>query len=220
MNGNGKDILKNSITAAAGLFIFGFGVYLTIQAGIGAAPWDAFNLGLSKVTGISYGTASITVSFVILFIDMLLREKIGIGMILDAVIVGKAVDLFNYLDLVKTPEDLFLSVVIMTAGMFIMGFSQVIYMKTGLGCGPRDSMLVGLKRRLAKIPIGIVSVAILTAVTLIGWLLGGPIGIGTLICAFLEGPVMQLDFRIAKFDPTAVSHQDILTSLKVLTGRQ
>ena len=218
MNQTGKDILKHAVLAAAGLFLFAFGVYLTIQANIGVAPWDAFNLGLSATFGVTYGTASIIVSLLIVAIDLMLREQIGIGMLLDAILVGKFVDLLNWLDLVPLQEKLPFSILVMTVGMFIMGFSQYLYMKAALGCGPRDTLLVGLKRRTAKIPIGIISVCLLAAVTLVGWLLGGPIGIGTLICAFLEGPIMQLDFRIVKFDPTGIAHQDIITSLRILLG--
>lgn len=216
MNLTRKSILLNALLASAGLFLFAFGTYLTIQADIGVAPWDAFNLGLSNTFGIKYGTASIAVSLVIVVIDVLIREKIGISMLLDAILVGKFVDLFNYLNLVPKQTRMLTSVTIMLIGMIIMGFSQAMYMKASLGSGPRDSLLVGLKRRTDRIPIGVISVIILAAVTLIGWSLGGPIGVGTLICAALVGPIMQLDFRIIRFDPTAVEHQNIIESIRIL----
>ena len=87
-------ILLNMLLAAVSLFVNGFGVYLTIQANIGAAPWDVLNLGLSKSLGILYGNASIAVSVTILIIDILMKEPIGIAMFIDAVVVGKAVDFF------------------------------------------------------------------------------------------------------------------------------
>ncbi|MCQ2461799.1 MAG: hypothetical protein MJ177_00150 [Clostridia bacterium] len=211
--------MKNSLLAAFGLFLFAFGVYLTIQADIGVAPWDAFNLGLSSTFGIKYGTASIIVSFVIVVIDVLLKEQIGIGMFLDAVLVGKSVDFFSWTGLVSKQEKLVFSLPVMAAGIIIMGFSQFLYMKASLGCGPRDTLLVGLKRRAKKIPIGLISVCILAIVTLAGYLLGGSIGIGTVICALLTGPVMQLDFKIVKFDPTVLKHQNIIESFKVFVHR-
>ncbi len=219
MNTTAKDIFKNSLLAALGLMLFAAGVYLTIQANIGVAPWDAFNLGLSSTFGIKYGTASIIVSLVLVAFDAALKEKIGIGMFLDSILVGKTVDLLNFIDPVPKQTKILPSLICLAAGMVIMGFSQFLYMKAGLGCGPRDTMLVGLKRRTKKIPIGVISIIILAAVTLSGWLLGGPIGIGTLICAFLEGPIMQLDFKIVKFEPTLVKHQDIITSFKVIFGK-
>lgn len=216
MNNNAKGILKNTFLAAFGLFLFAFGAYLTIQANIGVAPWDAFNLGLASTFNIKYGTASIIVSLVIVLIDILLKEKIGIGMFLDAILVGKFVDLFNFIGLVPLMKNIFSGLGVMFIGMFIMGFSQFLYMKAGLGCGPRDTLLVGLKRKSKKIPIGVISIFILATVTLIGALLGGKIGIGTLIAAFLEGPIMQLDFRIVRFDATAISHQGIIDSFKTV----
>lgn len=96
----------NMLQAAAALFVNGFGVYLTMHADIGAGPWDVFNLGISKTLGILYGTASISVSFAILIIDVLLKEPIGIAMFIDSLVVGKSVDLFELLNIVPKPGTL------------------------------------------------------------------------------------------------------------------
>ena len=87
--------MLHMLLAAVSLFVNGFGVYLTIQANIGAGPWDVLNLGISRSLGILYGTASVAVSLLILGIDILLKEPIGIAMFIDAVVVGKAVDFFT-----------------------------------------------------------------------------------------------------------------------------
>ena len=97
LNRSPRSILLNMLLAAFSLFLNGFGIYLTIQANIGAAPWDVLNLGLSKSLGILYGNASIAVSVTILVIDILLREPIGLSMFIDAFVVGKSVDFFNWL---------------------------------------------------------------------------------------------------------------------------
>ena len=220
MNKTAKDILKNSLSAAIGLIFFALGVYFTIQANIGVSPWDTFELGLASTLGITYGTASIIVSIIIILIDVLMHEKIGIGMFLDAFLVGKSVDLFNYLNLIPIQDNIVISLILMVLGLFLMGFSQFFYMRAGLGCGPRDTLLVGMARRMIKIPIGAVSIALLAVVTFFGWLLGGPIGIGTLICAFCVGPSMQLSFKIVHFKPTTVEHQDIITSAKIIFNKK
>lgn len=219
LNKTAGSVLLNSLRAALGLFLFGFGVYLTIQANIGVGPWDAFNLGLSGTFGIKYGTASIIVSLIILTIDIILREPIGIGMFLDAFVVGKTVDFFNWLDIIPVQQSYLTGLPMMLAGLVIMGFSQYLYMSAALGCGPRDTLLVALARRMSKIPIGVISIVMLAIVTFVGWRLGGPIGIGTLICAFLTGPIMQLDFKIVRFVATDVEHQNIGQSVKVLFGK-
>lgn len=215
-----KSILLNMLLVAVSLFVNGFGVYLTIHADIGAAPWDVFNLGLSKTLGILYGNASIAVSLIILLIDIIMREPIGIAMFIDALTVGKSVDLFNYLGFIPTPKNLAGSIAMMIVGLFIIGYTQYLYMRSSLGCGPRDTLLVGLKKHLRKIPIGVISILLLSSVTLVGWLLGGKVGIGTIICAALAGPIMQFSFRTVKFDADLVVHQSVFTSCRILFGKR
>lgn len=212
-------ILISALMAAVSLFVNGLGVYLTVHANIGAAPWDVLNLGLSKTFHILYGNASIAVSLCILIIDILLREHIGIAMFIDAFTVGKAVDFFDWLDIVPVPKTLFGSIAMILVGLVIIGYTQMLYMKAALGCGPRDTLLVGLSRRVPKIPIGAVSIALLSAATLTGWLLGGPVGIGTILCAFASGPIMQAAFMSVKFDATGIRHQKIHESVKVILGK-
>ena len=213
-------ILLNGLIAAISLFINGFGIYLTIQANIGAAPWDVLNLGLSKSLGILYGTASIAVSITILLIDILMKEPIGIAMFIDAIVVGKAVDFFNWLHPVPPCQSLLTAIPVMVAGLFVLAYTQYAYMIASLGCGPRDTLMVGLAKRMKRIPIGAISIAILSTATLIGWLLGGPVGIGTIICAFGAGPIMQLAFRSVRFDATDIRHQRLRDSAKVLFAKR
>lgn len=218
-NNSRRSIVCNAMLAAVSLFINGLGVYLTIHANIGAGPWDVFNLGLSKTLGILYGSASITVSLIILLVDIALREPIGIAMFIDALVVGKAVDFFTWLDAVPTPATVPGSIAMIFVGLVIMGYTQFLYMRAALGCGPRDTLLVGLARHMSRIPIGVVSIVVLSMATLVGWLLGGPVGIGTLLCAFCAGPIMQFAFRTVHFDATAVRHQRIIDSVKYLARK-
>lgn len=213
-NHTAGEIFLHMLLAACSLFVNGFGVFLTIQANIGAGPWDVLNLGLSKSLGVLYGTASIAVSVTILVLDVLLREPIGIAMFIDALVVGKAVDFFNTIHAVPACGSLTTGIPVMILGLIILAYTQYTYMIASLGCGPRDTLLVGLAKRAGKLPIGAVSIALLGCATLIGWILGGPIGIGTLICAFGTGPVMQLAFRTVRFDARKVHHQHLGDSLK------
>jgi len=217
-NRTAKEIIINMIMAAVSLFFNGFGVYLTIQANIGAGPWDVLNLGLSKSLGILYGTASVAVSCAILGIDIVLREPIGIAMFIDAIVVGKSVDLFNRIDIVPKCNSLTSGIPVMLLGLVIMAYTQFTYMSAALGCGPRDTLLVALAKRIKKIPIGVISIALLGLVTYLGWLLGGPVGIGTIICAFATGPIMQMAFLSVRFDATTIHHQPLTDSVKVLVA--
>ena len=219
-NGRPGAIVLNMLLAAVSLFINGFGIYLTIQANIGAGPWDVLNIGLSKTLGILYGSASIAVSLCILLLDILLREPIGIAMFIDAFVVGKAVDFFNWLHPVPSCRSLASGIPVMLLGLVILAYTQFFYMAAALGCGPRDTLLVGLAKRLKRLPIGAVSIGLLSTATLIGWLLGGPVGIGTLICAFGSGPVMQAAFQTVHFDATGIRHQRLKDSCRVMFGKK
>ena len=155
-----KDTILKSIKASFGLILFAFGVYLTVQADIGLAPWDVFAMGISYCTPLTFGQVSIVIAFIIIIIDLFMKEKIGIGTILDAILVGTFLDVFQNSNLIKTSDNLLFSILLITVGMFIMAYSQYFYMSAGLSCGPKDSFQVGLGKRLKKIPIGMVNVMI------------------------------------------------------------
>ncbi len=215
-NTTGGGIFLNAVIAAVSLFVNGFGVYLTIQANIGAGPWDVLNLGISRTLGILYGTASVAVSYMILAIDVFMKEPIGIAMFIDALVVGKSVDFFNMISAVPKASSMISGIPMMLVGLIIIAFTQFTYMKASLGCGPRDTLLVGLAKRFHRVPIGTVSICLLSSATLVGWLLGGPVGVGTLICAFCAGPIMQVIFNLVRFDAARVRHQNLKESLGVI----
>ena len=219
-NGTPLAILLSMLLAAGSLFVNGFGIYLTIQANLGAAPWDVLNLGISKTLGILYGNASVAVSLTILTIDILMKEPVGIAMFIDAVVVGKSVDFFNWLHPVPKCTSLLTGIPVLLLGLVVLAYTQYAYMAAALGCGPRDTLLVGLAKRLPRVPIGAVSIGLLGSATLIGWLLGGPVGIGTLICAFAFGPIMQFSFHTVRFDATGIRHQNLRDSLLIFIGRK
>ena len=209
-------LLINILQAGTGVIFLGFSVYLLIQANIGVSPWDTFILGLTNVFDISYGEGFFVVSASLLLIDLLMHEPIGISMVMYSFMMGRIVDFFDCINLVPQQQKLMSGILLMIFGLIIAGFSQVLYMRAALGCGPRDTFIVGLSRRFPRISIGTISVIENVVVTVIGWRLGGPIGIGTLICAVLTGPIMELDFRLVHFDATKVRHQNITASVAVL----
>lgn len=211
-------IIGHSVVAALGLALFAVGTYFTIQANIGVAPWDCFYLGIQNTFGFQYGNISLCASLIIIVIDLLIKERIGIGTILDALIVGKTVDLCSWLGFLPEQTDPVMGVVIMVIGLIINGFGQYIYMKMALCCGPRDALLVGLSKRMPRVPIGIVSVMIMAVVLVLGWALGGPVGIGTIIGTFCMGPIMQAVFQVMRFRPKEVKHQDIIATARIIGG--
>jgi len=210
------ELLKKTLQATIGLLIFAFGVYLTVQADIGLAPWDTFSMGLSYHLPITFGQASIMISILFVVIDLCLREKIGLGMILDSLLVGAAFDRYDSWQLIPVANSLIAGLIYMTVGLFIMAFAQWLYMGAALGCGPRDTFMVAIGKRLRKVPIGAVSIGIMVTVLITGWLLGGSVGIGTAYSVFGTGIIMQLVFHIVKFEPRDVVHENLLESVRKL----
>ena len=211
-------IVQQWLQIVLGLLVFSFGVHLTIYANIGLAPWDCLGMGIARHTPLNYGLAMTVLSLLILGIDLLLKEKIGYGTVIDALLTGNFVQMFNDLNPFEENHNVLLGVVLMLVGFVFMALGMYIYMKGEQCCGPRDSLLVGIGKRLPRIPIGIVEILLWAAVLLAGWLLGGPVGIGTLISTFGAGLVMQLVYNLLRFEPRSVRHQDIVTVTKRLCG--
>lgn len=203
---------------ASGLVVFAFGVHLTIYANIGLAPWDCFGMGISNHTFLNYGLSMTVMSLVILLIDLLLRERIGYGTIIDALLTGNLVQLYNNIDPLPENHNLWIGIAAMLIGYVFMALGMWIYMRAAQGCGPRDSLLVGLGKRMPKVPIGVVEIILWAVVLVIGWLLGGPVGIGTLISTFGAGAIMQLVYSLLHFEPREIRHRDVTEITKELLG--
>ena len=214
-----QKIVFQWIRIILGLLVFSFGVHLTIFANIGLAPWDCLGMGIAKHTPLNYGMAMTLMSLVILGIDLLLKERIGYGTVIDALLTGNFVQMFNDLNPLPENKNVALGVVIMIIGFVFMALGMWIYMKGEQCCGPRDSLLVGLGRRMPRVPIGLVEILLWAVVLLAGRLLGGPVGIGTLISTFGAGLIMQLVYNLIGFEPRRVQHVDLLTVTRsFLTG--
>ena len=209
-------VVRQWLRIVFGLLVFAFGVHLTIFANIGLAPWDCLGMGIAKHTPLNYGLSMTLMALIILCIDLMLKERIGFGTIIDAVLTGNFVQMFNDLNPLAENRSVFAGILIMMCGFVFMALGMWIYMKGEQCCGPRDSLLVGLGKRLPKVPIGIVEVMLWAVVLLAGWLLGGPVGIGTLISTFGAGLVMQAVYIMLKFEPRKVVHRDVLQTLRVL----
>ena len=211
-----KTVIKEWLKIVAGLVVFAFGVHLTIFADIGLAPWDCLGMGIARHTPFNYGISMTLMAVVILIIDMILKEKIGFGTIIDALLTGNFVQMFNSLNRLPENHNIWLGIGIMLIGFIFMAIGMWIYMSAEQCCGPRDALLVGLGKRMPKIPIGIVEVLLWAVVLLVGYLLGGPVGIGTLISTFGAGLVMQIVYNIIHFEPRKLKHRDVITVTKIL----
>ena len=212
-----KTILLQWVQIVLGLLVFAFGVHLTIFANIGLAP---LGMGISYHTPLNYGLSMTVMAVIILGIDLCLHERIGYGTIIDALLTGNFVQMYNDLNPFPENQNLWVGIAVMLLGFVFMALGMWIYMKAGQCCGPRDSLLVGIGKRLPRLPIGLVEILLWAAVLLVGWLLGGPVGIGTLISTFGAGAVMQVVYNILHFEPRDIKHRNVIEVTGVLVGKK
>ena len=198
----------------AGFFLYSAGIVMTINANIGLAPWDVFHQGLSKTFGITIGQASIGIGIIIVIINSLFREKVGWGSLGNMLFIGVFVDLLMLNHIIPEFENLVLRVLMMFSGMFVIGVATYLYIGVGLGAGPRDGLMVALTKRTGK-SVRLVRNTIETAVVIVGYLLGGSVGAGTLVMALTIGVFVQLAFQLFKFDVKKVEHRFIDEDIKL-----
>jgi uncharacterized membrane protein YczE len=182
-----------------GLFLYGLGLALMLRAAIGLSPWDVFAQGLSKTLGISYGWASVIVSALVLLAWIPLKQRWGIGTVLNGIFIGLFADF--WLPLVPQIEGYWLQLLVFLAGLVIVAIATGMYISAGLGSGPRDGLMIGTQRLLGWKFWKIRTMYEGTVLT-IGWLLGGQLREGTLIFAICIGYLMQLSLQVFKYrDP-------------------
>ena len=211
--------LRRCLMACAGLVVFAFGSYLQLQADIGLSPWFSLNQGLAtRFPFISYGQASILFSVLFILCDLLLKESIGLGTILNALVIGWASDVFLALGWVPTQTNPLIQFPMLLVGIVIVCLGQYIYMSAGLSCGPRDALLVAVARLAPKISVGKVNLALLAAAQILAIFLGGPYGLGTLITIFGMGFIMDGVFHLLRFEPRNVEHENLLQTFSALSA--
>lgn len=181
----------------AGLLLFGASIAVMAQAGLGLGPWEAFHQGISRQTGLALGTVSILVGIPVLILWWPIGVRPGIGTLLNLLLVGTATNLV--LPLLPAPGGWIARLAMMLAGVAGIGIASGIYLAADLGAGPRDGLMTGLHHRFGW-PIFAVRTAMEVSVLIAGWLLGGTVGLGTLVFAFGIGPIVQ--WALGIFDRT------------------
>ena len=192
-----------------GLVLFGVGIASMVRADLGLSPWDVLHQGVAGRTALSIGTVSILTSVAVLLLWIPLRERPGLGTVLNAVLIGLVVDLTLWLvpPVAAMPPRLAL----LAAGPVLVGIGSGFYIGAGLGPGPRDGLMTGLARR--GLPVGPVRAGIEATVLVLGWVLGGTVGVGTVVFTLSIGPLVQLALRwlsMADEAPAGAPPRDVL----------
>ena len=180
-----------------GLTLFGLGEALLIVSSLGVTPWTVLAEGVAIKFKISVGLATFLISISILILWVPLKQKIGIGTISNAIIIASTIDLFVYL--IPFANSYYLSIIYLVLGILLVGMGSGFYLTTNLGPGTRDGLMKGISENFKK-PISMVRFSIETTVVIIGWFLGGTVGLGTILFAVFIGPLISITlFLINKF---------------------
>ena len=186
---NLKPKIKTLVYLIFGLILFGLGETLLVSANIGVSSWFVLHQGISFKTGYTIGITTFIVSIIVLFFWIPLKQKPGIGTILNAFIIAIMIDLC--IKFVPTPENYYYQIFLGIIAVLTVGLGGGIYLVANLGAGPRDGLMVGLQKK-TNLPIASVRAFLEISVVSIGWYLGGTVGPGTLIFAFGIGPAVAL----------------------------
>lgn len=185
----GAPLWKRIILVEIGLIVCGLAFAIMLRAAIGLDPWDAFHQGISFITGVSIGTVVVIVGFAVMFLWIFLKQKLGLGTIMNAITIGIAINVFYAW--IPTASNYLIGVVYFLVGILINGLGISMYVGGGLGPGPRDGLMTGLVKRTGK-PLWLIRTAIEVVVLGLGWAFGGTIGLGTVLYAFTIGPVVHV----------------------------
>ncbi len=211
-------LFRRLIRLVSGLFCFSIGILFCVQGQLGYAPWDILNDGVSKLCAISFGSASILIGVVLLLVLLAFRKPVGLGTVLNMVLIGLFYDILFSTGLVPSQTSFWPGLLFLGIGTLIIAVATFLYVGAGLGAGPRDGLMLLILEKTGW-PVGLCRALIDVATTITGFCMGGFLGIGTIVCVFATGPAIQLVFMLFRFDPGALQHQSLWATFGKLLKR-
>jgi uncharacterized membrane protein YczE len=194
-----KTFPRDFLRIEFGFFLFGLAITLMIRGNLGTSAWAVLEVALSNIIHVSIGTMSVITGFTVVSGALILREKLGWGTLANILSIGPWED-FWLARIPSISDNLPLQISMLLLAILLMGLASAIYIGVYAGAGPRDSLMLAIKRTTGvsiRVARGIIEVTVVT----VGWLLGGPAGIGTLVFALLVGPSVQAGFKLLKVEP-------------------
>ncbi|MDD3706514.1 MAG: hypothetical protein PHC45_10715 [Clostridiaceae bacterium] len=213
-----KEIVKRIGKLFLGLCLYAIGIVMTINANLGLAPWEIFHQGLSIKLGITMGQASISVGLVFVILNSMLGERLGWGTLSNMVFIGLFLDILMLNHIIPVFQSIIPRFIMMLMGVFVIGIASYFYLSAGFGSGPRDWLMVALTKRTTK-SVRFIRNSIEISALIAGYILGGSLGIGTLIMAVSAGYFVQFSFKLFKYDLKETKHRFIDEDIKYLYDR-
>lgn len=207
--------LRRVAWIAAGMLVSAVDITMMLQANIGLEPWSVLQQGMAQSWGITYGLASILVGAAAIGVAVLCGESFGFGTIINIILCGIFIDALLYLGWIPQMQNVWSGILMLAAGLELLVLGTWIYMKSALGAGPRDALMIALARKTGR-SVGLCRGTVEVFVILTGWLLGGQVGIGTVLSAIGLGSLFNLNFRLFRFRAAEVHQETIAETLRCL----
>ncbi len=214
---NLKEVLFIFPKLIIGLFVCGLGIVTMLISNIGLNPWGTLNAGLVNISSITFGQWSQIVGLTVIIFTLFLKVIPGIATILNMYLIGIFMDIILKTGLIVTPENLALQILMNLAGLFTLSIGIYIYLSCGLGAGPRDGLMISLMRLTGK-NVTVVKTSIEVIVTIIGIIMGGPLGIGTVMAALINGKILDMVFSFMKFNPKEKKQMNFIDLYTFITA--
>ncbi len=214
-----RDYVRRIGRLLLGLLISAVGVTMLLRANVGVEPWSVLQQGMSRTLGITYGTAAMIVGAVVILIAVLMGESFGIGTLANIFAAPAMIDALLALGWIPEAKSLWAGIAELILGMEILAVGTCYYMKSALGSGPRDALMVVLARKTGR-SVGFCRIAVEALAVLIGWRLGGSVGIGTLLGAFGVGTLINLNFALMGFRAEDVHQENLPETLRCWKRKQ
>lgn len=196
-----------------GLFLYAVGILCTLYSHLGMSPWDVFHMGIVNYTPLTLGQASQLTGLAILLISYFIGVTPGLASVFNMIFIGYFVDFINQLGVIKTPTNMIGQILMLLMGIVIIGWATYFYLRVELGAGPRDGFMEGLVKKTSK-PVWMIRASIEITVLILGYLMGGPVGIGTLVTAGLIGFSVQWAFKLGRYDSKLATHTNLIELLQ------
>ena len=200
-----------------GLMVSAVGITMMLQANVGLEPWSVLQNGMSVFFGITYGTAAMIVGAAVIAIAVLCGESFGIGTLANIFVCPVFIDALLYLDWIPQMESLWSGMVMLLAGMELLALGTWMYMKSALGSGPRDALMVVLARKTGR-SVGFCRAVVELIAIFVGWRLGGQVGIGTVITAVGVGTLFNLNFAMLHFKAAELHQENLPETIRRIRG--
>lgn len=212
-----REYCKRIAVLLGGLIVSAVGITMMLQANIGLEPWSVLQNGMSIFFGMTYGTAAMIVGATVIAVAILMGESFGIGTIANIFFAPFCIDVLLWLDWIPLQTTLWGGLLMLLGGMELLAIGTWMYMKSALGSGPRDALMVVLARK-TKFSVGVCRISVELLAIFVGWLLGGQVGIGTVITGIGVGTLFNLNFALLRFKAADLHQENLPETIRRLRG--